>query len=195
MTCRICLEEGDLIQPCNCAGTTAHVHEECLVKWLATSNRTDCEICKYKYEFIEVEEEVKVYCPSWRLADTTDAATIVITFGMLGHFLVMFFLVFWEATTEDMFIYGNILQGLLLILLHPCIRPREVIVFWKCCSGVCLFFTSVVENEWKFFIFETAAMFLLALHTHVYLVSEQKQLVRYINIEDRSLNDETVQGP
>ena len=47
MTCRICLDEGDLIQPCNCTGTTAYVHEECLMKWLNISDRRDCEICKF----------------------------------------------------------------------------------------------------------------------------------------------------
>ena len=44
MTCRICLDEGDLISPCLCTGTAAYVHEECLLKWLNMSGRTDCEI-------------------------------------------------------------------------------------------------------------------------------------------------------
>ena len=46
MACRICLEEdGKLISPCACKGTTAYVHEECLVKWLQSVDRTTCEIC------------------------------------------------------------------------------------------------------------------------------------------------------
>lgn len=195
MTCRICLEEGDLIQPCNCMGTTAYVHEDCLVKWLSISNRTECEICRYKYEFIEVEEEVKVYCPKWKLASNQDTTAAVITIGMIGHFMIMFFSVFWGATTEDMFIYGNLMQALLLILMHPRIRPREVLVFWKCCSDMCLLYASIIQSEWKFFILESIATFLLALHTYIHLVSEHKQLVRYINIEDRSVNDEIVPRP
>lgn len=195
MTCRICLEEGELIQPCNCTGTTAHVHEKCLLKWLHTSSRTDCEICKYNYEFIDVEEEVGVCCPKWELTYTNDATAAVVSIGILGHFIIMFFTVLWGTTTEDIFIYGNILQGIMIVLLRPHIRPGEVIVFWKCCSVMCLLFASFVQSEWKFFVFELIALLALALHTHARLVSEHKQTVRYINIVDRSLNDEVVQGP
>lgn len=195
MTCRICLDEGDLIQPCNCTGTTAYVHEECLIKWLAVSNRTDCEICKFEYEFVEKEEEVTVYCPRWTFATSADATAAVISIGLIGHFVIMFFTSYWGTTTEDMFVYGNLLQGVMLVLLHPKIRPREVIVFWKCCSSMCLLFASVVQKEWRFLSFEIIATCILALHTYAHLIHEHKQMVRYINIEDRSLNDETVQGP
>lgn len=195
MTCRICLDEGDLIQPCNCTGTTAYVHEECLIKWLAISNRTDCEICKFEYEFEEKEEEVRVYCPRWTFASTMDAAAAVISIGLIGHFVIMFFTSYWGTTTEDMFVYGNVLQGIMLVLLYPKINPREVIVFWKCCSSMCLLLSSLVQHEWRFFSFEIAATCLLTVHTYAYLIHKHKQLVRYINIEDRSLNDETVQGP
>ena len=136
MTCRICLEEGDLIQPCLCTGTTAHVHEECLIKWLAISNRTDCEICKYEYEFVEKEEEVTVCCPRWTFATSADATAAVISIGLIGHFVIMFFTSYW-GTTTDMFVYGNLLQGVMLVLLHPKIRPRgyrvlEVLFFYVC---------------------------------------------------------------
>ena len=53
-TCRICLEPGDLIQPCDCKGSSAYVHKECLDRWLKTSKRTNCEICLFEYE---IEEE------------------------------------------------------------------------------------------------------------------------------------------
>lgn len=195
MTCRICLEEGNLIQPCNCTGTTAYVHEECLIKWLVVSNRTDCEICKFEYEFVEKEEEVTVCCPRWTFATTADASAAVISIGLIGHFVIMFFTSYWGTTTEDMFVYGNLLQGIMLVLLHPQINPREVVVFWKCCSSMCLLLSSFVQHEWRFFSFEIIATCILVLHTYAHLRREHKQLVRYINIEDRSLNDETVQGP
>jgi len=45
MQCRYCLEtSGELIHPCKC---TTPVHHKCLVKWLETSNRVDCEICNH----------------------------------------------------------------------------------------------------------------------------------------------------
>lgn len=195
MTCRICLEEGDLIQPCHCTGTTAHVHEECLLKWLAVSNRTNCEICHYEYEFVEVDEEVTVYCPRWTFATTTDATAAVIFIGLIGHFIIMFFTSYWGTTTEDMFFYGNLIQLIMLALIYPNIRPRETFVFWKCCSSMSLLFASVVQHEWKFFSFEIIITFIFALHTYAHLAIEHKQRVRYINIENRSVNDEAVQRP
>lgn len=195
MTCRICLEEGDLIQPCNCSGTAAYVHEECLIKWFRVSKRTDCEICKFEYEFVETEEKVTNYCPRWTFASDTNTTAAVISIGMMGHFVIMFFISYWGTNTQNMFIYGNLLQGIMLVLMHPKIRPREVIVFWKCCSSVCLYFASLVRSEWKFFCFEIISAFILGLHTYAHLVSEHKEVVRYINIEDRSLNDETLQRP
>ena len=195
MTCRICLEEGDLVQPCDCRGSTAHVHTECLIKWLATSGRTNCEICHYEYDFEEVEEEVKICCPPWSIASTPHAAAAVISIGLIGHLVIMYATTYWGTTTEDLFVYGNLLQGLMVLTLHPNIHPREVIVFWKCCSSICLLIASLVQNEWRFFTFEFVAMFLLAVHTYAHLITTQKQTVRYINIEDRSTNDETVQGP
>ena len=147
---------------------------------------------KFEYEFVEKEEEVTVYCPRWIFATTADATAAVISIGLIGHFVIMFFTSYWGTTTEDMFVYGNLLQGVMLVLLHPKIRPREVIVFWKCCSSMCLLFASVVQKEWRFFSFEIIATCILALHTYAHLIHEHKQLVRYINIEDRSLNDGTV---
>ena len=194
MTCRICLEEGDLIQPCNCTGTTAYVHEKCLMKWLNTSNRSDCEICKYEYEYVDVEEEVKVFCPRWTLAESEHTMVLVVILGFT-HFVIMFFTSYWGSTTETLFYYGNITQGLLLCVLYQNIRPREVIVFWKFCSSMCLLCASIVQEEWNYFLFESLATLLLFLHTHVHLTSEYKQMVRYINIEDRSLNDEAVSRP
>jgi len=49
-TCRICFEEGDdLLTPCACKGTAAHIHSECLTRWLQISRRTDCDICHTPY--------------------------------------------------------------------------------------------------------------------------------------------------
>lgn len=50
MTCRICYEDGDLISPCACTGTMAHVHKECLEKWIAVSHRSTCELCHTPFD-------------------------------------------------------------------------------------------------------------------------------------------------
>lgn len=52
--CRICLEHNDSDKKyCNCKGTLASVHEECLLEWFLYKNKLNgeniyCEICKQK---------------------------------------------------------------------------------------------------------------------------------------------------
>ena len=46
--CRICLDnvdEGDLIAPCKCSGSTKYAHESCLLKWFFKSSKKSCEVC------------------------------------------------------------------------------------------------------------------------------------------------------
>ena len=54
-TCRICLESGKLITPCNCKGSSEFVHETCLSKWIISKNNPSlfysCEICLGKIRF------------------------------------------------------------------------------------------------------------------------------------------------
>lgn len=199
MTCRICYDDepNNLIQPCNCAGSAAFVHKECLLKWLETSGRTNCEICHFEYDIVEVEEDANVYCPKCSFSDSIDLSAAVITVGLIGHIVIMFFTTFWGSTTEDIFFYGNVLQGLMLVVLHPGIHPRQVIVFWKMCSTVCLTLASVIQDEWRYLFFEGTATVILALHAYAHLIKEHKQIVRYINIVDQSPNEEveTLQGP
>lgn len=48
--CRICqMHEGEMVRPCDCAGTMGDVHEECLTKWVNMSNKKNCEICQSEY--------------------------------------------------------------------------------------------------------------------------------------------------
>ena len=195
MTCRICLDEGDLIQPCDCTGTTAYVHEECLLKWLAVSDRKDCEICKFEYEIVEVIEKKKVCCKSKLFSNTPDTSAAVILIGLFGLFIIMFSTTYWGTDAETIFIYGNLFQIIMLILLYPHINIREVAFFWKCCSSGCLLLSSIVSNEWDFFYCEILFTAILGLHVIAHLKMYEKQSIRYINIVDRSTNVETVQGP
>ena len=120
MTCRICLEDGELIQPCDCRGSSAYVHEKCLIKWLQVSKRTDCEICHFQYDITEVEETRHVACPGCSFGDSNSANTVVFLVGILGHFVMMFFMSaqMFVSTTEDFFVYANLLQGFMLLFLH-----------------------------------------------------------------------------
>ena len=54
--CRICLEENyEKKRYCDCKGSLANVHEDCLVSWLEYNNkltgeRIFCEICKKEFK-------------------------------------------------------------------------------------------------------------------------------------------------
>lgn len=59
MTCRICYEDEDeLITPCQCDGTMAFVHKECIERWIEISNRETCELCHAAFD------NTKVHIPS-----------------------------------------------------------------------------------------------------------------------------------
>lgn len=48
--CRYCHgTDGAMICPCAC---TTPVHHECLMRWLSTSPRETCEVCRGKYSFL-----------------------------------------------------------------------------------------------------------------------------------------------
>lgn len=194
MTCRICLDDGELIQPCNCTGTTAHVHEECLLKWLVISNRRDCEICKFEYDIIEMEENV--VCTANVFSVKLDVTAAVLSVGIVGHFLIIgITTAYWGTNTQTIFIYGNSLQIIMLFLLNPYIKKREAYLFWKICSLVCLLLSSIVTSDWDFFYGELLFTTILGIHLLTNANSYEKQTVHYINIVDRSTNDEAMQGP
>ncbi|XP_051557457.1 E3 ubiquitin-protein ligase MARCHF3 [Myxocyprinus asiaticus] len=50
--CRICHEgssAGDLLSPCECAGSLAMVHRVCLEHWLTASGTSHCELCHFEF--------------------------------------------------------------------------------------------------------------------------------------------------
>ncbi|XP_048039635.1 E3 ubiquitin-protein ligase MARCHF3 [Megalobrama amblycephala] len=50
--CRICHEgssAGDLLSPCECAGSLAMVHRVCLEHWLTASGTSHCELCHFQF--------------------------------------------------------------------------------------------------------------------------------------------------
>ena len=52
--CRICYDKVEEIKNyCNCDGSTAPIHFECLKKWITVNNyKTTCEICNGPYKII-----------------------------------------------------------------------------------------------------------------------------------------------
>ncbi|POR31386.1 ERAD-associated E3 ubiquitin-protein ligase doa10 [Tolypocladium paradoxum] len=59
--CRICRGEGTaaepLFYPCKCSGSIKYVHQDCLMEWLAHSQKKYCELCKTSFRF------TKLYAP------------------------------------------------------------------------------------------------------------------------------------
>lgn len=71
-SCRYCLEYGSLIEPlynmCNCKGTVAWYHKNCLInslRYKLVNNRLNCEICmtKFKGKFIKQKNYKSIYNP------------------------------------------------------------------------------------------------------------------------------------
>ena len=38
-----------LIAPCFCAGSLKYVHQDCLQRWIKSSDIRRCELCKYQF--------------------------------------------------------------------------------------------------------------------------------------------------
>lgn len=57
--CRICFEPepngGQLGSYCRCDGTVGMIHDQCLSRWLETSQRTTCELCLENFQIPRVE--------------------------------------------------------------------------------------------------------------------------------------------
>lgn len=99
--CRICFQCDDLIEPCDCQGTTSKVHKNCLEFSLMGLGSLRCEICSFHYKI----EMVPKYqsCESFRvwakgrlsMFDRED-----ITWAILHFICVLVYTVTW-FTFED----------------------------------------------------------------------------------------------
>lgn len=83
--CRICFQSDEalLVQPCDCRGSLAYVHEECIKNWILMKFpnvfESRCEICRKRFE---IEGKTRTRCQAPK--------------GLKGFFtfLVKFFLLF-----------------------------------------------------------------------------------------------------
>uniref|UniRef100_A0A914CUA7 RING-CH-type domain-containing protein n=1 Tax=Acrobeloides nanus TaxID=290746 RepID=A0A914CUA7_9BILA len=53
-SCRIChssSNRNELVSPCNCKGTRAFVHQECLNQWFRTTEISRCPTCHYRMQW------------------------------------------------------------------------------------------------------------------------------------------------
>lgn len=50
--CRICHDSGaqeELLSPCDCSGSLAPIHRNCLEHWLSASGTSFCELCHFQF--------------------------------------------------------------------------------------------------------------------------------------------------
>ena len=75
--CKICHCGGEsgnnvsLIAPCYCSGSLKYVHQECLQRWIKSSDIKRCELCKYPFAMQAKVNELKII-----VYDVLDTATV-----------------------------------------------------------------------------------------------------------------------
>lgn len=185
--CRICLEgEGDLVQPCDCKGTAAHVHLECLQRWLEVSERTTCEICHSEFHIEDRQEIEWVCCP--RIVMSEDRYTSSLLF-MMGCVLCMII----SFSTDDFFFdavwFGNTLQLTVLLCLYSGkVRALETLFVWKCLTSVSFMTQSLVSNKWEYTYIEGALTLILGLFVYIKNVRRVRTIrILYIDDENESI--------
>lgn len=66
MECRICFEQGDLLDKvCNCKGSQRYIHSTCLIKIINHINSEKCPTCKSPYFYNPVKPRLWKYLNSF----------------------------------------------------------------------------------------------------------------------------------
>ena len=136
-TCHICLEEGELIQPCKCSGTSAHVHALCLQRWLEVSDRTSCEICKHEFDMEELQETECQVLPAFRLSEKKSTRNLLVVVGFVTFFLLTSFALITDEGFLEVFVLVNGMQMLLLFcMMSDDVNAGETLFVWKLMSSL-----------------------------------------------------------
>ena len=99
--CKICHCGGEsgnnvsLIAPCYCSGSLKYVHQECLQRWIKSSDIKRCELCKYPFAMQAKVNELKIIV--YHVLDTA------VTKGYFYHERDAFF-----SSIDDRFAIGTI---------------------------------------------------------------------------------------
>jgi hypothetical protein len=193
MECRICLEGGgNLVQPCNCKGTAASVHAECLERWINVSGKEQCEICNYAYETEDAKEWKCKLCPPWHLADPHDTSLdyILFSIGFLVFFLFCSYSLITWGVGEESFAAVNGFQVCLLLVFSKVIRILPTYCAWKVWSSCSFVMAGGLRGEWEYTIIECGVTCALLVITYAVLVCKHsKQEVRYIYMDDEPTNE------
>lgn len=162
--CRICHCEGEednrLISPCLCMGSLKHVHLRCLQKWIKSSEKISCELCRFEYIMTTKTKPFR----EWERLDmsTAERRKIIcsVTFHIIAITCVIWSLyVLIDRTTEEVS-NGNLdwpfwtklivvaigFTGGLVFMYVQCKMYVQLILRWKSYNKV-IHIENVPETE------------------------------------------------
>ena len=186
MTCRICLEdEGEMVQPCNCSGTSANVHPECLMKWLVISQTTECEICHYQYPADEKTEQRKcVVFPKFSLADQANTRRVITLIGIILCIVTQMQGLAFPSAMNGVFIVTNFFI-LIFVASSNCvcedIHILETITYWKLCSLLGFISLAFFLEDWSYVKYDSIILGTFAILTYLHLIN-QNRTVTYTEV-------------
>jgi hypothetical protein len=162
-TCRICLEPGgNMIQPCNCCGSTANVHKDCLVKWLEVSQRRDCEICHFEY--IIIIKKPKYF---YFFADTKSMGNLVLFVGICLMIPISPLGFYIGLTVIDTYFTANMLWVISTLSVMRRVQIMPTVTYWKLCLSLGGTIVSWQSRFWNFIFFDYGICLLFLLATCV----------------------------
>ncbi len=97
--CRVCFEveispKNRLIRPCRCAGSSASIHRQCLVKWIHISGNRRCEVCNARFSYVPFSERVRGFMEKFRQNRRWRNAAFAVLVGLVVILYLIIFAVF-----------------------------------------------------------------------------------------------------
>jgi len=132
--CKICLKNDntqDFISPCSCHLQNKFVHQNCLEKWIKTSNRllpdlyyrtksiyvVKCEFCNYDMKYL-IEYKNNIIKSLWSMV-----RSMFTSFKNISVLSIHFMIVFFFTKRISSFLYET------FALLKTCFNPEAVMKF------------------------------------------------------------------
>ncbi|XP_038072748.1 uncharacterized protein LOC119741129 [Patiria miniata] len=98
-SCRVCFEaetspKNRLIRPCRCAGSSASIHRQCLVKWIHISGNRRCEVCNARFSYVPLSERMRGFMEKFRQNRRWRNAAFAVLVGLVVILYLIIFAVF-----------------------------------------------------------------------------------------------------
>ena len=130
MTCRICYEPtGELVSVCGCTGTHAHVHIECIQKWIDISNKHTCELCQKPFSHRKLRQS----------HSTCEFVFVVPTAVGMFHGTITWVSLFEHLATEIL-----IIETLCCLILTAGVYTVKKVAPWKLYA--CFYAAFLISN-------------------------------------------------